>query len=63
MCDPIMSIWDAAALQPIIEEAGGVFTDWSGAPTAFGGSVVATNRELAADARVLLGASPIPNQG
>jgi len=63
MCDPIMSIWDAAALQPIIEEAGGVFTDWSGTPTAFGGSVVATNRELATDARALLASSPIPSQG
>jgi histidinol-phosphatase len=54
MCDPILSPWDAAALQPIIEEAGGVFTDWSGVPTAFGGSAVATNRELAADVRALL---------
>ena len=63
MCDPIMSIWDAAALQPIIEEAGGVFTDWSGAPTAFGGSAIATNRELAAEARALLSSptSAIPD--
>lgn len=55
MCDPILSPWDAAALQPIIEEAGGVFTDWSGVPTAFGGSAVATNRALAAGVRTLLG--------
>lgn len=54
MLDPIMSPWDAAALQPIIEEAGGVFTDWSGHSTAFGGSVVATNRELARSIRALL---------
>jgi histidinol-phosphatase len=54
MCDPILSPWDAAALQPIIEEAGGVFTDWSGVSTAFGGSAVATNRALAADVRSLL---------
>jgi histidinol phosphatase-like enzyme (inositol monophosphatase family) len=54
MCDPILSPWDAAALQPIIEEAGGVFTDWSGVSTAFGGSAVATNRALAADVRALL---------
>ena len=33
MVDPILSVWDAAALQPIIEEAGGVFADWSGQPT------------------------------
>jgi len=30
MVDPIMNIWDAAALQPILEEAGGVFTNWRG---------------------------------
>ena len=54
MCDPVMSPWDAAALQPIIEEAGGHFTDWTGAATAFGGSVVATNRALAGVVREIL---------
>jgi histidinol-phosphatase len=54
MFDPVMSPWDAAALQPIVQEAGGVFTDWSGHDTAFGGSVVATNRALAASMRSLL---------
>jgi histidinol phosphatase-like enzyme (inositol monophosphatase family) len=54
MCDGTLSIWDAAALQPIIEEAGGVFTDWLGVPTAFGGSAIATNRLLAEDVRALL---------
>lgn len=54
MCDPVMSPWDAAALQPIIEEAGGTFTDWNGVATAFGGSVVATNRRLDAEVRGLL---------
>jgi histidinol-phosphatase len=54
MCDGTMSVWDAAALQPIIEEAGGVFTDWSGVPTAFGGSAVATNRALADEVRAVL---------
>lgn len=54
MADPILSPWDAAALQPIITEAGGVFTDWSGQPTAFGGSAVATNAALAGAARNFL---------
>ena len=54
MCDGTLSVWDAAALQPIIEEAGGVFTDWLGVPTAFGGSAVATNRLLADQARAAL---------
>ena len=54
MCDPILSPWDAAALQPIIVEAGGVFTDWDGRATAFGGSAIATNGALGAEARRLL---------
>jgi fructose-1,6-bisphosphatase/inositol monophosphatase family enzyme len=54
MFDSVMSPWDAAALQPIIEEAGGVFTDWSGKPTAFGGSTVATNGALSDTIRELL---------
>ena len=54
MCDPIMSAWDSAALQPIVQEAGGVFTDWNGRDTAFGGSAVATNSLLAPAVRELL---------
>lgn len=58
MVDGTMSSWDAAAVQPIIEEAGGVFTDWSGARTAFGGSAIATNAILADEVRALLLAQP-----
>lgn len=54
MVDGTLSPWDAAALMPIIEEAGGIFTDWKGTRTAFGGSAVATNRGVAAEARMLL---------
>lgn len=54
MMDPAMSAWDSAALQPVIEEAGGVFTDWDGEATAFGGSAVATNRTLAGEVRRVL---------
>jgi histidinol phosphatase-like enzyme (inositol monophosphatase family) len=46
MVDPRMQVWDAAALQPILTEAGGVFTDWQGEPTIFGGNGIATNRRL-----------------
>jgi fructose-1,6-bisphosphatase/inositol monophosphatase family enzyme len=56
MVDPVMAPWDAAALVPVIEEAGGVFTDWSNKATAFGGSAIATNAALAHQARVVLGA-------
>jgi histidinol-phosphatase len=47
MVDEVLSPWDAAPLLPIIQEAGGVFCDWNGAPTAFGGSGIATNAALA----------------
>jgi histidinol-phosphatase len=51
MVDPIVNSWDAACFQPIIEEAGGVFTDLEGRPSAFTGSAIATNRALATIAR------------
>ena len=54
MVDGVFSPWDAAAFQPIVEEAGGVFTDWLGRPTAFGGNGIATNRALAAPIRARL---------
>ena len=53
LCDPILSPWDAAALYPIVREAGGAFTDWDGRDTAFGGSAIATNEALAAPVRAL----------
>ena len=47
MVDPVMNLWDAAALQPIIEGAGGHFSDWQGRPTVHTGNTVATNARLA----------------
>lgn len=55
MVDGILSPWDAAAFLPIIEEAGGVLTDWTGTRTAFGGDAIASNAALATTARCLLG--------
>jgi histidinol-phosphatase len=43
MVDAVMNVWDAAAVQPIVEEAGGSFTDWQGEPTIHAGEAVATN--------------------
>ena len=43
MIDPVVNLWDAAPLQPIIEEAGGQFTDWQGKPTIHAGEAIATN--------------------
>jgi histidinol-phosphatase len=42
-CEPEVSLWDLAALQPIVEEAGGSFTDLSGVARPDGGSVLCSN--------------------
>lgn len=41
--DPVMSLWDAAALLPILNEAGGTFTDWQGFPTIEREEGISTN--------------------
>jgi histidinol phosphatase-like enzyme (inositol monophosphatase family) len=46
MLDPVMNVWDCAALLPIVEEAGGTFTDWSGERTIRGGNAISTNGVL-----------------
>jgi histidinol phosphatase-like enzyme (inositol monophosphatase family) len=46
MLDPVMNVWDCAPLLPIMEEAGGTFTDWWGARTILGGNAIATNGRL-----------------
>ncbi len=46
MCDPIMQIWDAAPLVPIIEGAGGRITDWYGQNAIGGRGVVATGGNI-----------------
>lgn len=46
MVEPELSLWDLAALVPIITEAGGTFTDLAGRPGPLGGSAVATNGRL-----------------
>ncbi|HZZ29799.1 MAG TPA: histidinol-phosphatase [Pirellulales bacterium] len=43
MVDPVMNVWDAAALLPILQEAGGTFTDWQGRATIHSGEGIATN--------------------
>ena len=43
MLDPVLSPWDCAALLPILREAGGTFTDWTGHPTIEGGNGISTN--------------------
>ncbi|MGH3380947.1 MAG: inositol monophosphatase family protein, partial [Actinoallomurus sp.] len=56
--EPEVSLWDVAAVQVIVEEAGGVFTDLSGVPSADGGSVVCTNGFLHSAVLEKLGGGP-----
>jgi histidinol phosphatase-like enzyme (inositol monophosphatase family) len=61
MLDPALSLWDVAPLLPIVEEAGGVFSDWKGRRTIHGESAVTTNSALAEPVRALLvGGDPEP---
>ncbi len=48
--------WDVAAIQPIIEEAGGRFSDWEGSANIHRPDVLVTNGKLHADVlRILAG--------
>jgi fructose-1,6-bisphosphatase/inositol monophosphatase family enzyme len=42
MVDPAMSLWDAMALIPIIEGAGGRITDYHGRDPVGGSGIIAT---------------------
>jgi histidinol-phosphatase len=42
-CEPDLSLWDLAALQVIVKEAGGRFSDLSGVDRADGGDVLCSN--------------------
>ena len=41
--EPIVNLWDLAALLVVVEEAGGRFTNLDGVRTADGGSAVSSN--------------------
>jgi histidinol-phosphatase len=53
--DPVVSLWDMAAAQVIVEEAGGRQTDLSGRPDPGGGSGLATNGLLHEAALAIVG--------
>src|SRR5204863_3915757 len=56
--------WDVVAIKPIVEEAGGRFSDWDGAPSLNRPDVVASNGSLHAEAlRLLRGSNPEPASG
>jgi histidinol phosphatase-like enzyme (inositol monophosphatase family) len=62
MVDPVLNDWDSAALWPIIEEAGGVFSALDGTRTGFGKSAIATNAPLAQAVRQLVAPAPPPSR-
>ncbi|NNJ26457.1 histidinol-phosphatase [Alienimonas chondri] len=55
MIDPVMSLWDAAALLPIVKEAGGSFVTWAGEERADGGDGISVNAALKEDVLRRLG--------
>ena len=54
MLDPLLNPWDAAALVPILREAGGEFFDWTGTDTIHGGNGISTNGKLKEPLRAML---------
>jgi histidinol-phosphatase len=52
--EPIVSPWDVAAVQVLVEQAGGTFTDLSGQPRYDGGSALSSNGLLHDTALTLL---------
>lgn len=58
MVDPILSPWDAAAVLPILEEAGGRFVDWTGAPDIHGGSGIGAPAALIDEVLAILRDDP-----
>ena len=65
MIDPILNVWDAAAVQPIIEEAGGKFTDWAGNPRIDAGESIGSNGLVHEDVIKIVGkvAGMLPPMG
>jgi histidinol phosphatase-like enzyme (inositol monophosphatase family) len=60
MLDPALNVWDCAALLPILEEAGGTFTDWQGRRSIHTGNGVATNGTLFGEVMRIIGENRQP---
>jgi fructose-1,6-bisphosphatase/inositol monophosphatase family enzyme len=63
MIDPVMSIWDAAAILPVLEEAGGRFTDWAGRAVVTSKEGVACNSRLLPQVLQILQKIPVGHAG
>jgi histidinol-phosphatase len=61
MVDHGVKIWDVVALKPIVEEAGGRFTDWDGRPNVNRTDVIASNGKLHDEALRILRRNPPRN--
>lgn len=46
MVDPIVNPWDIAAIKPVIEEAGGCFTNWEGVATTKSRNAIGSNGRI-----------------
>jgi histidinol-phosphatase len=57
MAEHGVHIWDVVALKPIVEEAGGRFSDWDGTPTVDRPDVIASNGRLHEEVLRILGGS------
>ncbi len=57
MVDPLLEEWDASALIPIVEEAGGIFMDWSGNSTSTGGNGISLTPQLVDELKAVLASS------
>ena len=55
MIDPLLNPWDAAAVETVVREAGGRFTDWEGRERIDSGDGVATNGLVHAEVLRLIG--------
>ncbi|MBW9215641.1 histidinol phosphatase [Mumia sp. zg.B53] len=58
--EPELALWDMAALDPIVREAGGTFTALNGQPGPWHGNALATNTLLHDAAMAYLGYFPDP---
>jgi histidinol-phosphatase len=56
--EPELKVWDMAALDVIVREAGGTFTSLAGKPGPWGGNAIATNTRLHDAAMAYLGHFP-----
>lgn len=55
MFDPILNVWDAAPLLPILQEAGGIYCDVHGEETIQTGNGISCSRELIEEVLELFG--------